>query len=461
MLSTRFNQLLTYDSITKKSSINQSISLPITPPTDDDEDDDEEEDWNSYDDPHLLPRPSNPISSVLDGNYFDINYNRKASTTSTTSSSSIDQPQEIEEGQVRLRTKGSGFLRGHFSIPHDHVLNWAQEQNQCDARLIKIQSVCIENNKFSPNHNVVSLIEPTGISIISDIDDTIKDTQIKAGARTVLSKTFFEPTKGVTGMADAYMSWYSQGASFHYVSNSPFQLMPMLDSFIRDSQFPPGSMHLRDDGKLIARLVETPGQAKREAILDILRDFPHRHFILIGDSGEIDLEIYTRIAIEYPEQILKIYIRDVTTPTRTELQQSMTSVRQKSSLSSLFYPKRRSQSEFIYKKKHRSPLGMRRAVTTMLAEYAVEPHLTGHRSTLHIDDTGEQNLDGLLDPLRFQKVSSVEACAQLYHRLEKARNRVAIDIILFQDPDTLRRDTEITNSLWDMWDDQSNLSDPL
>lgn len=232
--------------------------------------------------------------------------------------------------------------------------------------------------------------------------------------------------------------------------------MPMLDSFIRDSQFPPGSMHLRDDGKLISRLVETPGQAKREAIIDILRDFPHRHFILVGDSGEIDLEIYTRIAIEYPHQILKIYIRDVTTPTITELKESMTSVRQKSStLSSLFYPKRRSQSEFVLHKKHRSPLGMRRAVTTMLAEYAVEPHFTGHRSTLHIDDEPE----GLLDPLRFQKVSSVEACAQLYHRLEKARNRVGIDIILFQDPDILQHDTEITNSLWDMWDDQSNLSD--
>lgn len=189
LLSTRFNQLLTYNSTTK------SIALPITPPTDDDKD------WNPYDDPHLLSRPSNPISSVLDGNYFEINYNRKTSTTSTLSEL------EQQEGQVQLRTKGSGFLSGQFSIPHDHILNWAQEKNQCDARLIKIQSLCVENNKFSPNHNVVSLIEPTGISIISDIDDTIKDTQIKAGARTVLSKTFFEPTKGVTGMADAYMAW--------------------------------------------------------------------------------------------------------------------------------------------------------------------------------------------------------------------------------------------------------------
>ncbi|KAI9357196.1 hypothetical protein BD770DRAFT_322406 [Pilaira anomala] len=363
--------------------------------------------------------------------------------------------EEVTDG-VLLRTKGSGFLHGQFLIRHDNILNWAQEQNQCDARLIRIQSVCTVQNKFSPNQNLVSLVEPTGISIISDIDDTIKDTQVRAGARTVLSKTFFESPKSVRGMADAYMAWYSQGASFHYVSNSPFQLMPMIDSFIRDEQFPPGSMHLRDDGKLIARLVETPGQAKREAILDILADFPHRQFILVGDSGEIDLEIYTRIAMEYPDQIIKIFIRDVTTPTISELKQSMTSVRQRTggTISSLFYSKRRSQSatDFVVlnEKKKEEPHGMRRAVTSMVAEYAIEPHLTGHRSTVHIDDGTSPTV--LLDPLKYHKVSTVEACAQLYHRLDKARSRVGIDIVLFQDADVLQKDPDIKNALWEMLD---------
>ncbi|CAO3630770.1 unnamed protein product [Mucor hiemalis] len=512
MLSTRFNHLISSPTITHyyqvgKKQIMKSFqyaAYPITPPTDDDSDNEEEDDeeWssstNTMEDPVLHSRPSNPISSVLDGNYFDIippQFRKRSSLsmiesldTTTTSASN----EEVEEGGVHLKTKGSGFLSGQFLIPHDNILNWAQEQNQCDARLIKIQSICTtENNKFLPNHNVVNLIEPTGISIISDIDDTIKDTQIKAGARTVLSKTFFESPKCVTGMADAYMAWYSQGASFHYVSNSPFQLMPMLDRFIRDSQFPPGSMHLRDDGKLISRLVETPGQAKRDAIIDILRDFPQRHFVLIGDSGEIDLEIYTRIAVEYPEQILKIYIRDVTTPTITELKKASTlstsqSKQKKSSgpLSSLFhYPKRRSQSasdfvvreeessstdtEISKKKKFRSPLGVRRAVTTVLAEYAVEPHLTGHRSTLHIDDTKKASLsqdddeEGLLDPYRFHKISTLEACEQLNQRVAKAKSQVSphIDIILFQNAEVLQNDTDIRNALWDMWDEISNNSE--
>lgn len=41
---------------------------------------------------------------------------------------------------------------------------------------------------------------------------------------------------------------------------------------------------------------------------------PQRSFILVGDSGEQDLELYVALARQYPANILAIYIRDVTTP---------------------------------------------------------------------------------------------------------------------------------------------------
>ncbi|KAL9559716.1 hypothetical protein MBANPS3_000286 [Mucor bainieri] len=534
MLSSRFNQMMT--TIKTKSFQHDTICFPITPPTDDDDDDvDEQEEERGFDDDpdaedwltvndyftEVVSRPTNPISSVLDGTYSNSSSHNNdpvaaaaAAIMMTPNHTTQYTQQRKQDAQVKLTTKSSGFLQGQFTIPHDRILNWAQDQNQCDARLIRIQSTCTadkSNSKksFSPNYGIVSLIEPTGISIISDIDDTIKDTQILSGARTVLSKTFFELPQGVSGMADAYMAWYTQGASFHYVSNSPFQLMPMLERFLRDSQFPPGSMHLRDDGKLLSRLVETPGQAKRDAILKILADFPQRRFVLIGDSGEIDLEIYTRIASEFPDQILKIYIRDVTTPDaktihhlkkKKKLQQeqrrsssnSNSNSSSSNTLSALFHSTRRSfstpissrnssltseesvpspaadqqqQQQQQKKKKFRSPLGMRRAVTTTLAEYAVEPHLTGHhRNTVRIDSEQHSNNDddeeGLLDPHLLQKkISTVEACAQLYQRVEKARLQVpAVDIILFQNAEVLQNDSSIRNALWDLWDDQSNNS---
>lgn len=213
MLSARFNQMMT--TIKIKSFQNETICFPITPPTDDDyedeveDDDDGQENWLTTNDyfTEIVSRPTNPISSVLDATYPNIEPTF-ITTTNTTPTNTTQYTQQ--QSQVKLTTKSSGFLQGQFKIPHDKILNWAQDQNQCDARLIRIQSICTERSsskKFSPNYGIVSLIEPTGISIISDIDDTIKDTQILSGARTVLSKTFFEPPQGVSGMSDAYMAW--------------------------------------------------------------------------------------------------------------------------------------------------------------------------------------------------------------------------------------------------------------
>jgi phosphatidate phosphatase APP1 len=44
----------------------------------------------------------------------------------------------------------------------------------------------------------------------------------------------------------------------------------------------------------------------------LLKDFPDRRFVLIGDSGEKDPEIYGAMARKHPEQIARILIRDVT-----------------------------------------------------------------------------------------------------------------------------------------------------
>ncbi|MFH1921907.1 MAG: App1 family protein, partial [Planctomycetota bacterium] len=53
---------------------------------------------------------------------------------------------------------------------------------------------------------------------------------------------------------------------------------------------------------------------KSGAIERILADFPERRFILVGDSGEQDPEIYAAIARTHPEQVIRIFIRNVDRP---------------------------------------------------------------------------------------------------------------------------------------------------
>jgi hypothetical protein len=78
---------------------------------------------------------------------------------------------------------------------------------------------------------------------------------------------------------------------------------------------PSGSVRLRSYGRrsLFSDLLSAPSDRKRDAVLEVLSSFPHSRFILIGDSGEQDLELYASVARHHPDQILCIFIRDVNT----------------------------------------------------------------------------------------------------------------------------------------------------
>ncbi|KAJ1944776.1 hypothetical protein FBU59_002508 [Linderina macrospora] len=164
---------------------------------------------------------------------------------------------------------------------------------------------------------VAHLVEPEGISVISDIDDTIKASNIIESKRIVLETVFARPLLAVPGMAELYREWYKLGAEFHYVSNSPWQLYPSLDGFFHENQFPPGSAHLRTfdpNGLLsVSNFTGTP-QMKRDTIEQLFSVFPRRKYIFVGDSGEHDLETYTDLARRFPDKVLRIYIRDLFAP---------------------------------------------------------------------------------------------------------------------------------------------------
>ena len=57
-------------------------------------------------------------------------------------------------------------------------------------------------------------------------------------------------------------------------------------------------------------ILSAPAERKRQGIADVLESFPDSRFLLIGDSGEQDMELYASFARERPEQVLAIFIRD-------------------------------------------------------------------------------------------------------------------------------------------------------
>ncbi|MFO0871371.1 MAG: App1 family protein [Pirellulales bacterium] len=165
----------------------------------------------------------------------------------------------------------------------------------------------------------VQFLPPEGTTVISDIDDTIKDSQV-LNREELLRNTFLRPFRPVSGMPELYRRWHTeQGACFQWVSASPWQLYVPLEELRREAGFPPTVFHLRrfrwKDASSLASLFDSQDD-KRKAIESILQTWPGHSFVLVGDTGEKDPEVYGEIARRHPARIRKIYLRDVTAEPR-------------------------------------------------------------------------------------------------------------------------------------------------
>lgn len=160
----------------------------------------------------------------------------------------------------------------------------------------------------------IQLLANQGVSVISDIDDTIKQSNV-LDKKALLANTFTKPFAAVDGMPALYQHWQQQGAMFHYVSSSPWQLYPALTEFFQQAGLPAGSFHLKlfrlKDETALA-MFDSPLESKVATISEIIHTYPQRKFILVGDSGEKDPEVYAQIYRQFTQQIAHIYIRDVT-----------------------------------------------------------------------------------------------------------------------------------------------------
>jgi phosphatidate phosphatase APP1 len=143
--------------------------------------------------------------------------------------------------------------------------------------------------------------------VVSDIDDTIVYSQVIRKWRMILALAFSnartrKPFKGVGAF---YRALHGGLNPVFYVSKSPWNLYVPLVEYIEVQGLPTGPLLLRDFGPRMKK------NHKAEAIKSILQTYPKLPFILIGDSGEQDPEIYSDIVRRSPERIRVIYIRSV------------------------------------------------------------------------------------------------------------------------------------------------------
>ncbi|MEJ7807144.1 MAG: phosphatase domain-containing protein, partial [Telluria sp.] len=162
--------------------------------------------------------------------------------------------------------------------------------------------------------------------IISDIDDTVLWTNVtnKLNMAFMLARSNAHTRKPFKGVAAFYRA-LTQGAGGNennpvfYVSSSPWHLFGPLVEFLRLQGIPVGPLLLRELGMREVFKLTSHGNHKLGKIELILSFFPDMQFVLIGDSGEQDPEIYAEVVRRHPKSVRVIYIRNVNPdPTRIE-----------------------------------------------------------------------------------------------------------------------------------------------
>lgn len=205
------------------------------------------------------------------------------------------------------RSRRSGLFHDEVTLPVE------QSGGEVDnATILPISLVDEHGDEFGPGGQL-HLLPRRGVSVISDIDDTLKETLVHE-RRSMLLNTFLREFIPIAGIGDVFRQWRELGAAFHYVSSSPWQLYEPLAQHFADVGLPEGTFHLRAfrlRDHMLRRIFLGRRPAKGAAMRSIMLRFPLRRFVLVGDSGEYDPEIYGALARRFPTQVASILIRRV------------------------------------------------------------------------------------------------------------------------------------------------------
>ncbi len=166
---------------------------------------------------------------------------------------------------------------------------------------------------------VLQVPAQAGIGVISDIDDTIlhsgiTDWKIAAQLTFLHNARTRKPLDGVAKLYQALQAGADgRGRTpIFYVSSSPWNLYDLLDDFMELNAIPCGPIFLRDIGTDTGKFLKTPGHGhKLERAKLLIERFPQLRWVLLGDSGQADAELYAEAAQAFGNRIAAIYIRDV------------------------------------------------------------------------------------------------------------------------------------------------------
>lgn len=232
---------------------------------------------------------------------------------------------EIPGARVRARFRGRTWeattdQEGYFAIDVDPPQLVEAGWHDVELELVETIGKPLRRTETEPVL-VPSLHARFGV--VSDIDDTIIASHSNDFMEqvAVLFGSGARERVVIPGMPALYRALVrGEGGDaaalanpIFYVSRSSWNLYDLFEEFLEVNRIPAGPLFLTDQ-----RVTEPPSRVmgdranhKFARIHELLRTYPTLPFILVGDSGMLDPEVYEGIVENHPGRILAVYIRDV------------------------------------------------------------------------------------------------------------------------------------------------------
>ena len=224
---------------------------------------------------------------------------------------------ELPDVALTVRFRGA---KAQVRTDHEgyYLVELTPQLPQSDA-LWDTASISLDDGTLITPQPVLQVGANARIGIISDIDDTIIHSGI-TDWKTAAQLTFLhnartrKPLKGVALLYQALQEG-ADGAGrnpIFYVSSSPWNLHDLLADFMELNAIPPGPIFLRDIGTDAGKFIKSRGHGhKLEHARALIQRYPQLRWVLLGDSGQHDADLYAQAAQEFGDRIAAIYIRDV------------------------------------------------------------------------------------------------------------------------------------------------------
>jgi phosphatidate phosphatase APP1 len=216
----------------------------------------------------------------------------------------------VANARVRVRLGGPGGAEhevvsdrsGYVDavVPHDLPPGWHE------------LSLQVEDRDPVPARVRVVPAAPA-LGLVSDIDDTVMVTSLP---RPLIAawNTFVvheHARRAVPGMAAMYrrvLAEHGDGPVV-YLSTGAWNVAPTLARFLERHGYPPGPLLLTDWGPTNSGWFRSGREHKRAALERLTEELPQVRWLLVGDDGQHDPQLYTGMARHRRERVAAIAIR--------------------------------------------------------------------------------------------------------------------------------------------------------